>query len=135
MPPFEMYTVTPWIPTTESKTGKYILEVNSLLGKPAPRSVPILNYQDVFDEIISVKTNNDLALQYCRAGVPVEIMRTFTPVPLIGLVHIVGEIEGALPALNYLANRFKGLPPRNDCPHSAIWASSIPIPYYAFLTQ
>lgn len=133
--PLEMFTNEPWVPVPESKVGKYVFGINTLAGKPAPRTVPILNYHDEFDELVPVKADNDLALQYCREGVPVEVMRTFTPIPLIGLVHIAGEAEGALPALNYLANRFKGLPPRNDCPYSAIWASPLPLPYKAFITQ
>jgi hypothetical protein len=132
--PMELYTNAPWVPLTQSAPGKFIFRTSSQINYPAP-SMPILNYHDYFDELVPVKADNDLAKHYCALGSPVEVMRTSTPTPFVALVHIAGEVEGDIPALNYLTNRFKGLPPRNDCGAAAQWGSPTSVVPYGVNTQ
>lgn len=131
----ENYTVDPAVSLPDSPPGQIIFPSNSLVDQPLTPSMPVLNYHDEFDEIVPVASDDELALKYCAAGGQVEVMRTSTPVPFVGLVHIAGEIEGDYAALNYLGNRFNGLAPRNDCPASVLWSLGDGLPYYPFITQ
>lgn len=132
---FENYTIDPKVDLTDSAPGKIIFPANALVDQPLTPSMPVLNYHDEFDELVPVAGDDELALKYCAAGGQVEVMRTSTPVPFIGLVHIAGEIEGDVAALNYLSKRFQGAAPRNDCPTSALWSQGNGLPYYAYITQ
>jgi len=132
--PLENYTVAPWVPLTQSAPGQFVFQESSLINKAAP-TVPILNYHDYFDELVPVKADNDLAKHYCALGTPVEVMRTSTPTPFVALVHIAGEVEGDIPALNYLTNRFLGVAPRNDCGTAAQWGSPTSVVPYGVNTQ
>ncbi|MEV8521753.1 lipase family protein [Dyella marensis] len=136
---FENYTIDPAVRFTDSAPGRFFVEANSLVKQPYVPDMPILIYGDVFDDLVGIKPANDLAVKYCRAGAQVEVMHTFTPVPTPGLalVHISGEVEGTLPSLAYLVARFNGQAPRNDCGAAAmsVWSSSVPLPYYPFITQ
>lgn len=131
----EQYTVKPNQPLTESAPARIVFNQNSLVKQPLVPSMPILSYHDVFDTLVPVKGDNDLMQKYCRAGATVEIARTATPLPIHGLIHALGAVEGELPALHYLENRFKGVEPRNDCPASDLWASGRRLPYYGLRTQ
>lgn len=135
LPPLEVFSKQPWVPLQLSAPGKKIFEINTQKGKRGSRSIPILSVHDEFDELVPVSADNDLMLQYCREGISVQVTRTATPTPVIGLVHIIGEIINALPALNYLTQRFEGKPSRNDCAASNIWASPLPLPYKPFQTE
>jgi len=136
---FENYTIDPAVRFTDSAPGRFFVEANSLVKQPYVPDMPILIYGDVFDDLVGIKPANDLAMKYCQAGAQVEMMHTFTPVPTPGLalVHISGEVEGTLPSLAYLIARFNGQTPRNDCGAAAmsVWSSSVPLPYYPFITQ
>lgn len=131
----EQYTVKPDQPLPESTPAKSVFNQNSLVNQSLVPSMPILSYHDVFDTLVPVKGDNDLMQKYCKAGATVEIARTATPLPIHGLIHLLGAVEGELPALHYLENRFKGIEPRNDCPASDYWASGRRLPYYGLRTQ
>jgi len=135
--PIENYTIAPNVSLVNSAPGRFIFPTNSLVNQSLVPDMPILNYHDEFDELVPVKADNDLALKYCKAGANIEVMRTSTPVPFVALIHIAGEIEGWVPALNYITNRFNGVAPRNDCGPlaTAVWASPLPLAYYPFVTQ
>jgi hypothetical protein len=133
--PIENYTLQPYVKVPDSAPGKLIFPANSLVSQPYVPRIPILNYHDEFDELVPVSADDALALKYCKAGAPVEVMRTATPTPFVALVHVAGEIEGDLPALTYLGNRFRHLAPRNDCPAAAFWSAGIGLPYKPYQVQ
>jgi len=139
--PLENYTINPSVNLVNSPPGGILFPVNSLVDQPLVPDMPILNYNDEFDGFVPVTGDNEVALKYCKAGANVEVMRTSTPLPFsngtpVGVVvHGIAAIEGALPALHYLTNRFKGLPPRNDCPYSVLWSVNDGMPYQALNTQ
>ena len=133
--PIENYTINPAVKIPDSAPGHIIFPANSLVNQPLIPTMPLLNYHDEFDELVPVAADDELALKYCQAGASVEVVRTSTPTPFVALVHVAGEIESELPALTYLGNRFKNLPPRNDCPAAAKWSTGNGLPYYPGVTQ
>jgi pimeloyl-ACP methyl ester carboxylesterase len=131
----EQYTTTPSTPITQLPPAKKLLGPNSLVDQPTLVPVmPVLNYHDNFDEIVPVGNDNAMAQQWCQSGAHVEIERFTTPLPAVALIHVVGAIEGLVPALTYLADRFNGLPPRNDCAAAPLWSTGL-LPYYPGIVQ
>ncbi len=130
----ERYTTTPSQPLTRLPPARKLFRANSLLDQPLTPKMPVLKYHDVLDTIIPVKGGNELAKKYCEAGGRVEVLRTSTPAPVHLLVHGAGAIEGDLPALHYITNRFKGISPRDDCSRSWRWSLTF-LPYRPYSTQ
>jgi Secretory lipase len=77
-------------------------------GQGVPKT-PVYNYQALGDELVPVAGADRLVQKYCDEGVVVQKSR----LPIAE--HITGEIEGALPALQFLTDRFDGKPAQNDC--------------------
>jgi hypothetical protein len=91
----------------DSPQAQYLYAANDL-GQRAP-GAPYYNYQALQDELVPVGPADSLLQKYCAAGVVVQKSR----IPLAE--HITGEIDGALPALRFITDRFAGKPARNDC--------------------
>lgn len=119
----EKYTTEPSVPLPQLPPAQILIPANSLVSQPAVPAIPVLTYHDTYDDIVPVGDDNTLAAQWCRSGASVEVERFATPFPNTGLplIHLVGEVEGASPALTYLADRFAGSAPRNDCPNQNVW--------------
>jgi hypothetical protein len=78
------------------------------LGREAP-AVPMHLYHSVLDEIIPFDVGWNLRSDYCKLGVVVNF------VALLGSDHVTGAVLGAPIALDWLADRFTGRTPPNDC--------------------
>ncbi|HEX3782093.1 MAG TPA: lipase family protein [Pseudonocardiaceae bacterium] len=84
----------------DSPQAQYLYTANDL-GQHAP-SAPYYNYQALDDELVPVAQADDLLVKYCSAGAVVQKSR----IPLAE--HILGEVDGALPALQFISDRFAG---------------------------
>lgn len=91
----------------DSPQAAALFKVNNT-GQATPKA-PFYNYQGLADEFVPVAPADSLVQKYCAAGATVAKSR----IPLAG--HIGGEIAGALPALQFLSDRFDGKPAPNDC--------------------
>jgi hypothetical protein len=81
----------------------------SLLGYPGVPRTPILFYHSTNDEFASIAKMRQLAEKYCAEGLKVHIVTSPAG------DHIAYVITGFPTALNYIAQRFAGKPPPNDC--------------------
>jgi hypothetical protein len=117
--------------------SRALIPANSLVGQKLTPVMPVLSYHDTFDDVVPLADDNTLAAQWCSSGGRVEVERFATPLPKTGLpiVHIAGEVEGVVPALAYLSDRFAGNAPRNDCQTALLWNSSLPVPYEPGVVQ
>lgn len=127
----ENYTTAPSTPLPQLPPAQILIPGSSLVGQNLTPVMPVLSYHDTFDDVVPLGDDNILAAQWCSSGGAVEVERFATPFPKTGLplIHLVGEIEGVFPALDYLTARFEGARPRNDCPAAPIWNSGSRAPY------
>lgn len=138
--PMEQYSIDPAVSLTDSPPGKFLFPTNSLVDQPdTPSSVPILSYHDWNDEVVPVQADDAMAAKWCAAGTPVQVSRTWLPLPPAGaLIHGAAAAAFTLPAVNYLANRFNNVTPRNDCSQVAVWDSNrhlLPVVYKPLSTN
>lgn len=133
----ENYTTEPSVPLPQLPPAQQLIPPNSLVGQSIHPQVPVLSYHDTFDDIIPVSDDNQVAAQWCAAGSAVEVERFATPFPDTGLplIHLVGEVEGALPAIAYLSDRFADKAPRQDCVTQSMWNTSSKRAYEAGQVQ
>ncbi|MFD9793845.1 lipase family protein [Streptomyces sp. NPDC059070] len=80
----------------------------SRLGTHAP-DAPVYLYHGTVDELIPYAVGQGLRADWCAKGASVS----WHPLPLLG--HIGGVTVGALPAADWLADRFAGRAPQSDC--------------------
>jgi hypothetical protein len=74
-----------------------------------PPTAPIYDYHSVLDELAPIGPDRQLVKRYCAAGVRVEHVES-----IVG-EHIAETATGAPGALAYLAARFAGQPPPDNC--------------------
>lgn len=77
------------------------------LGSTKP-SAPVFQYHGLVDEMVPYQQAADLRRTWCDKGA------TVTWAPLPG-EHVTGMVEGQLPAMDWLAARFAGLPAVGNC--------------------
>ncbi|MET9291562.1 lipase family protein [Streptomyces sp. NPDC003077] len=75
-------------------------------GKPG---APVLLYHGLLDELIPYGVGRQLRADWCGKGGTVQ----WATIPLAE--HVVGAVAGALPAANWLSDRFAGRPTDGDC--------------------
>jgi hypothetical protein len=92
----------------DTPTLHRVLAANSSLGKGDP-TVPVYDYHATYDELVPVSVGDAVVAQYCQAGLPVQKVRY--PVG----EHLSTLITGAPGAETFLAQRFAGKQPINDC--------------------
>ncbi|WP_369377190.1 lipase family protein [Streptomyces sp. cg36] len=80
----------------------------SRLGTHAP-DAPVYLYHGTVDELIPYAVGQGLRADWCAKGASVS----WHPLPLLG--HIGGVTVGALPAADWLADRFAGRAPQSNC--------------------
>lgn len=134
----EKYSVDPNRDFTQIPVVRQLLTANSIVGQSVAPAFPVLNYHEAFDKVVPVSADNAMAQQWCRAGTSVEIIRYSTPIvvdPTRLAGHVLGAAEGYLAALQYISNRFAGLPQRNDCPNANLWAGLPLLPYLPGLAR
>jgi hypothetical protein len=81
----------------------------SPLWIPGTPSAPIYDYHSILDEYASIAGDRQMMARYCAAGVPVEHVENLLS------EHITLTATGAFGALNYLGDRFAGLPVPQNC--------------------
>jgi Secretory lipase len=77
------------------------------LGRARP-SAPVFQYHALVDEIVPLGQAATLRRTWCNRGAHV----TWTTLPG---EHALGLVEGQVPAVNWLANRFAGAPAIGNC--------------------
>ena len=83
-----------------------------LITGPVP-AAPSYWFNEIDDELAIIKPVDELYTADCAAGAVIDYYRS-----PIG-EHLVGVGAYALPSLNYLSDRFAGLPAPNTCPPSS----------------
>lgn len=78
------------------------------IGQAAP-TAPALVIQSIADDVVPFASTRDAAARWCEQGARVEFR--VNPVP----THIGALIPGGTAAVAWLADRFDGLEPVNDC--------------------
>jgi pimeloyl-ACP methyl ester carboxylesterase len=76
----------------------------------ARTTTPVYSYHAMADELVPVSVENALIAKYCAAGDRVQIIRT------PGSSHNTELLTGAPGAIAFLAHRFAGAPPVDNCP-------------------
>jgi pimeloyl-ACP methyl ester carboxylesterase len=76
----------------------------------AQTSTPVYSYHATADELVPVAVEDAFVARYCAAGDHVQIVRTQ------GGSHNTELLAGAPGAIAFLANRFAGSPPVDNCP-------------------
>jgi pimeloyl-ACP methyl ester carboxylesterase len=73
-------------------------------------STPVYSYHATADELVPVAVENSLVAKYCAAGDRVQIVRTG------GGSHNTELLTGAAGVITFLAHRFAGTRPVDNCP-------------------
>jgi hypothetical protein len=81
----------------------------SPLGIPGTPSAPVYDYHSALDEFAPVGPDRQLMHRYCAAGVRVDHVGTYAG------EHLLATVTGAPGAVAYLAARFAGRPPPENC--------------------
>lgn len=92
----------------DEPTLRILLARNSPLGKGAP-AAPVYDYHADGDELVPVAVDDALVDSYCAAGTPVQRVR------YPGGEHNLTLVAGAPGAQDFLAARFAGTAPTDDC--------------------
>nr|WP_280235180.1 lipase family protein [Nocardia cyriacigeorgica] len=95
-------------PPAEDPTATPILRDNSLEAFAGVPSAPLYLWHGS-EDMISAEPVRRVADRYCAAGIPVQLDL------IAGADHSAAILPGALRALDYLAGRFAGLPPPQNC--------------------
>jgi pimeloyl-ACP methyl ester carboxylesterase len=85
-----------------------VLDANS--PGPVQTSTPVYSYHATADELVPVAVEDALVAKYCAAGDRVQIVRTQ------GGSHNTELLAGAAEAIAFVANRFAGNDPVDNCP-------------------
>jgi pimeloyl-ACP methyl ester carboxylesterase len=100
------YTLSP--KPFSSRTLRRVLDANN---PKAPRTgTPVYSYHATADELVPVQVENALVAKYCARGDTVQIVRT------PGGSHNTELLFAAPGAIRFLAARFAGEPPMDNCP-------------------
>ncbi|GAB93466.1 putative lipase [Gordonia rhizosphera NBRC 16068] len=93
----------------DDESARKVVEENSLSLYPGIPRAPIFEWHSPTDTLIPVSSIDRTIGRYCRAGVRVQ--RQLTPSP----DHMSAAVIGAPQALQYLSDRFNGLPVPSNC--------------------
>jgi hypothetical protein len=105
--PLKLYTTskTPW----DDARMDALLAANSPLGKGTAPLAPVYSYHGNLDELVPVSIANAVVADYCASGTPVQVVRD--PIGEHNLVLVSGSVG----AQQFVADRFAGVPPVNNC--------------------
>lgn len=92
----------------DTKVLHDVLAANS--PRPAQTGTPVYSYHATADELVPVAVEDAFVAKYCAAGDRVQIVRTQ------GGSHNTELLSGAPGAIAFLANRFAGNEPVDNCP-------------------
>jgi hypothetical protein len=70
---------------------------------------PVYDYHAVFDELAPIGPDRELVARYCAAGVRVQHYEDYTS------EHLSLTVSHAFAAMDWLGDRFAGLPAPNNC--------------------
>jgi hypothetical protein len=86
-----------------------LLHDNSPLGIAGTPTAPVYSYHALFDQLAPIGPARQLLRRYCDDDAVVQ------HVPILLAEHISATVLGAPNALNFLAQRFAGTTPKNNC--------------------
>ena len=81
----------------------------SPLWFPDTPSAPVYEYHAVLDELAPIGPARQLVDRFCASGIPVQHYEDYAS------EHVSLVVTGALGALDYLEDRFRGEPPPSNC--------------------
>jgi hypothetical protein len=99
------YTVGGINPISEPK-WQAVLDANNL-GGTKPR-VPLLEYHGLQDEVIPYSVESALHSQYCAMGATTQLNGYLGD-------HVLTQVVAQTDVVNWIGNRFAGLPAPSDC--------------------
>ncbi|HKT03800.1 MAG TPA: lipase family protein [Rugosimonospora sp.] len=69
---------------------------------------PVFMFRSIVDEAVPTQTEDDTRHEFCAAGLPVQTATYLGE-------HVIGDFMSQTDVISFLADRFAGKAPRNDC--------------------